>query len=713
MGRPANLVVNILGNSYDLQKALGAGGSAVSSFANVATGVGKAFAVVWTGAAVTLGTLAVGAFKSGVAFNSLNQTSLAAFKTILGSGEAAQKMMSDLDAFAMTSPFSKADFIAATQQMLGFGVASNKVIPILSAVQDAVAATGQSSSAIGEITNVLSKVTSSGKITADTLNQLGVRGIDAATLIGSQMGQTADQIRSSITAGTLDAAAAMDALTAGMAEKFGGAADNVKQTWEGATQSISARMRNLGSILAEPFVSKTGGGMAVTWVNQIAQILSDLKPVIQSVTDFVQAQFSGSFGVVTSILERVSGAIKGIDLSGVGGAITSLPAALAALTGGFAAISGGLLSSIPVIGPLLGGLSGPIGIVAAALVGLIAVSPDLQNVLGNTLQAIFSALKPVLPVIAASFSTLAGVLGDVFTAVAPLAVVIAQVLGQALATILPIIANLATQMLPLFTAAVLILGPAVQMVGDVFTALMEPIGEILSTLLPPLVQIIVLVMSAFQPLIPVVTQLIVALVGLISSALGPILPVLGKLLSALVPVLAPIIQLIGLFASLVGPILQVVTPVINLAAALAGALAGAIGKILTGGLNLMGPAFQAIANAIGFVVSAVQNLIHWFSQLRLPSFLTGGLGGLLGFSYPGGYQEAYGTRGPMSPMSYFRRFDTYAPNFRSAPANRPAVRPINITVQTVGSGDATARAIRRELVALDRRERGVVLGAIL
>ncbi|MUP49136.1 hypothetical protein C3L57_08060, partial [Veillonellaceae bacterium M2-8] len=97
---------------------------------------------------------------------------------------------------------------------------AKKVIPVLDAIQNAVAATGGSSQQLGEITYVLAQIQAAGKITATDLMQLGQRGVDAATLIGSQMGKTGSEIRRDITNGTLSASDALDALTKGMQAKF-------------------------------------------------------------------------------------------------------------------------------------------------------------------------------------------------------------------------------------------------------------------------------------------------------------------------------------------------------------------------------------------------------------------------------------------------------------------------------------------------------------
>lgn len=223
------------------------------------------------GGAITAVGLA--AAKTGIDYNTLQQSSRAALTTLLGSAEAANEQMDKLDAFAKTSPFAKQTFITAQQQMLAFGIEAKKVVPYMQAINDAVAAAGGSSQDFGEIAFVLSQIQAAGKLTATDLMQLGQRGVNAAELIGSQMGKTGAQIKKEITAGTLDAGVALDALTAGMQEKFAGASANVKNTMVGASDRIKAAWRDLGSELAEPLVGKDGGGALVDLANGAADAM--------------------------------------------------------------------------------------------------------------------------------------------------------------------------------------------------------------------------------------------------------------------------------------------------------------------------------------------------------------------------------------------------------------------------------------------------------
>src|SRR5690606_5738530 len=210
---------------------------------------------------------------TGVSYNTLRQQSLAALTSLTGSAQDAVAQMDKLDEFASSSPFARDVFIQAQQQMLGFGIEAQKVIPYLDAIQNAVAATGGSNQDISELSRIMSQISASAKITATDLREFGNRGIDAATIIGSQMGMTGAQIRESLTAGTLDAGQALDALAAGMSERFDGAADNVKNTFTGAIDRVKAAWRDFAADLTAPLVGPQGGGVLVDMTNQAADLM--------------------------------------------------------------------------------------------------------------------------------------------------------------------------------------------------------------------------------------------------------------------------------------------------------------------------------------------------------------------------------------------------------------------------------------------------------
>lgn len=362
-------------------------------------------AVAITGATVAGAAFGVSLFKQGAAYNTLQQTSRAALKTVLGGATAANAQMDKLDAFARTSPFSKGVFISAQQQLLAFGMEAKKVIPTLDAVQQAIAASGGSSQQLSEVTFVLAQIQAAGKITATDLMQLGQRGIDAATIIGSQLGKTGAEVRQDITKSRITSEQALDALTAGMQKKFGGASANVKNTIVGAADRIKAATREIGASLAEPFISQKGAGLAVLWGNQVADVLQAVRGQTQPVVSIFERQLTPAFANITKGLDRAAVSVKAWDSDRLETFLQHAKGytpGIAALSGGILALTSGALRGIPIVGALIPKLN-PL---VAAVTAVAATSPELRAAGADML----TALQPLIPVVGDVAKTIAGTL---------------------------------------------------------------------------------------------------------------------------------------------------------------------------------------------------------------------------------------------------------------------------------------------------------------
>ncbi|MGJ9487121.1 tape measure protein [Actinotignum sp. GS-2025e] len=304
--------------------------------------------------------------RTGLAYNSLQQNSRAALKSIMGGAQAANAQMDKLDEFARTSPFSKDVFIQAQQTMLGFGIQAEKVLPTLDAIQQAVAAVGGSSNDVGDLAYVLAQISSAGKVTATDLMQLGQRGVDAASMIGDQMGITSGQVREMITAGKISANDFIDLVTTGMATRFAGATANIKAQWTGAADRIKAATRDIGAEIGRVFIDPHGGGALVGWGNQWANVLRSVQAQVKTAMPYIEQRLALPFQTVTLSLERMNNAVQSIDMGRVFdrmGQLREYGPLFAGLAGATAAWSGSLLSTIPIIGsfipainPLVGGL---------------------------------------------------------------------------------------------------------------------------------------------------------------------------------------------------------------------------------------------------------------------------------------------------------------------------------------------------------------------
>ena len=373
----------------------------------------KSAKVVGGGVAATaagLGALTATTVGTGVAYNTLQQQARAALKTIMKDGDAANAQMNELDKFAKDSPFAKDVFIKAQQQLLGFGMEAEKVVPTLDAIQNSVAAVGGSNQDIAEVSNILAKVIGSGKLTAETFNELGVRGINAADIIGKEMGKSGQEIRDSVTSGTLDADKAIQALTDGMQDRFGGAAAGVKETMAGAADRIKAATRDIGSALANPFVDPKGGGMAITWANEFADVLRAVENQAGPVVDLFAQRMDPAFKDFSVLLKDAKDAVDRFDVDNLEQSLDSLRP--------YAPVIAGIGTALVVMGttsvPVIGGLSRALGPLPAAITAAALASPELRN----SMAELWDAVKPLIPVLGEVSELLAAGLSAVMPGVA-------------------------------------------------------------------------------------------------------------------------------------------------------------------------------------------------------------------------------------------------------------------------------------------------------
>ncbi len=388
-------------DSSGFDKGIDNAGKRFTGLTTSVKGGAQTIATALTATAAGMTAIGVNAIKTGAQYNILQQNSRAALQTVLGSQKAVNEQMEKLNALASKSPFSKSVFISAQQQLLAFGMDAKKVIPVLDAVQNAVAATGGSSQKLGEITYVLAQIQAAGKITAVDLMQLGQRGIDAATLIGSQMGKTGSEIRRDITNGTLSASDALDALTKGMQAKFGGTTDNIKQQWTGATDRIHAAWRDTGAILARPFIDPNGGGKAVEWANLVADNMRQVQKKVQDVSDIAERRFAPAFEKVTNWLRKGTEAIARFDVSAVDrglGKLTKYTPVIAGLGGAIVSLG---LKGIPV----LGGFSAVLNPATAGILSLAATSPKVRAI-GSAFMDGFGPAIPMATQLTQAFADL-------------------------------------------------------------------------------------------------------------------------------------------------------------------------------------------------------------------------------------------------------------------------------------------------------------------
>nr|DAO18325.1 MAG TPA: tail tape measure protein [Caudoviricetes sp.] len=351
------------------------------------------------GATVGVAALGKNTLSTGLAYNAMQQNANAALKTMLGSQKAVNEQMEKLGKLAQNSPFSKATFISAQQQLIAFGVEVEKVIPLLDAMQNAVAASGGGSQQLADLAFVVAQIKAAGKITGQDLIQLGQRGINAAEIIGKAFGKSSAEVKAMISKNQIDADQAIDALTKGMMEKFGGATDAIKQQWSGAADRIKAANRDIGADLGKMFIDPAGGGRAVEWGNKLADVLRTFQKRLREAQGGIEDFLSPAFKNISKGLDAANNALKKFDAARAGAQLEKLTSYTPLIGGTTAALMTFALQPIPVIGQLASAM-GPLTVGVAAL---IAASPELRKAGG----AFGEAFKPGEKILASTAKQLA------------------------------------------------------------------------------------------------------------------------------------------------------------------------------------------------------------------------------------------------------------------------------------------------------------------
>ena len=450
-------------------------------------------------AATTVGVAALGknTLSTGLAYNAMQQNANAALKTMLGSQKAVNEQMEKLGKLAQNSPFSKATFISAQQQLIAFGVEVEKVIPLLDAMQNAVAASGGGSQQLADLAFVVAQIKAAGKITGQDLIQLGQRGINAAEIIGKAFGKSSAEVKTMISKNQIDADQAIDALTKGMMDKFGGATDAIKQQWSGAADRIKAANRDIGADLGKMFIDPAGGGRAVEWGNKLADVLRTFQKRLREAQGGIEDFLSPAFKNISKGLDAANNALQKFDAARAGAQLEKLTSYTPLIGGTTAALMTFALQPIPVIGQLASAM-GPLTVGVAAL---IAASPELRKA-GS---AFGEAFKPGEKILASTAKQLADLairlikdlspalesgakgLGTFLTNISPLAPALVSVLSAlapvatAGAELAAAFANLPTPVLAAVTALAALHGPLGPLVSK-FTDLGATSGRVITNL---------------------------------------------------------------------------------------------------------------------------------------------------------------------------------------------------------------------------------------
>ena len=223
---------NDVSDQIDAQKKKWDG---LSSVGDSLLGMGAGLTAALTVPLVGFGAAAVGAADK-------LQIARTAFITMLGSAEAADAMLKDLQAFAASTPFEFPDLVEAAQRMKALGFQSDQIIPTLRTVGDTAAAMGKGKDAIDGITLALGQMQAKGKVSAQEMQQLAERGIPAWRYLADAIGVDIPEAMKRAENGAIKASTALPAILGGMNREFSGSMEAMSKTLSGQWSNIQDQL---------------------------------------------------------------------------------------------------------------------------------------------------------------------------------------------------------------------------------------------------------------------------------------------------------------------------------------------------------------------------------------------------------------------------------------------------------------------------------------
>lgn len=217
---------------------------------------------------------------------------------------------------------------------------------------------------LGDMGAIINKTTTSGKVYTDNLNQLADRGIPIFQWLQKEYGVSADELSTMVRKGQVDSATFRKVIE----QNIGGAALASGDSVVGSAANMGAALGRLGAmfqkgaVAAAPTLFQSISG-AIDRAGVALQPFADrvngfVEPALKLVAaridtlDFGKAIASGQAWVTKAVgwFQQVGTAVKGGDVSGLGGAFSGFVEAIKPL----APIGGAVLKSL---GPLAGAIS--------------------------------------------------------------------------------------------------------------------------------------------------------------------------------------------------------------------------------------------------------------------------------------------------------------------------------------------------------------------
>lgn len=247
----------------------------MNSFGDAASGSGKSLAgaiaqgTVMAGIFSKLGSAALSAaegfISSGIEYNAQIEKYTTGFTNMLGSAEAAQQVMSQIQEDAAKTPFDVESLTKANQYLISAGENASYARSTIMALGDAVSATGGGNDELNRMSQNLQQIANTGKATTADIKQFAYAGIDVYGILADYTGKSTAEVQKM----TISYDLLTQALQAASEEggRYYNSMDTQSQTMNGRVSTLKDNVSQLTGLLTGDL---SGGiGVAIGKLNDM------------------------------------------------------------------------------------------------------------------------------------------------------------------------------------------------------------------------------------------------------------------------------------------------------------------------------------------------------------------------------------------------------------------------------------------------------------
>lgn len=253
----------------------------MNSFGDAASGSSKSLA-----GAIAQGTVMAGVFSklysaalsaaegfisSGIEYNAQIEKYTTGLTNMLGSAEAAQQVMSQIQEDAAKTPFDVESLTKANQYLISAGENASYARSTIMALGDAVSATGGGNDELNRMAQNLQQIANTGKATAVDIKQFAYAGINVYGILADYTGKSTEEVQKM----TISYDLLTQALQAASEEggRYYGSMDTQSQTMNGRVSTLGDNVKQLAGLLTGNLTSALGG--VITKLNEMVLAAQD------------------------------------------------------------------------------------------------------------------------------------------------------------------------------------------------------------------------------------------------------------------------------------------------------------------------------------------------------------------------------------------------------------------------------------------------------